>query len=181
MHYVGLDCAFETKGEGDGIATFIGIASSKETDSHNDIIEAGAFGAIGPRQILLLRDHGRTKVVGGWRRFNQDGRYLVGDGESVLQVREAAETYSLMKAGHLSGLSVGFQAPDRDGIKQHGGRRIITKATLQECSKCVCGAETVDPMQPEWMKEHQPHVEEAGRQPWTAAHIQVSLAYAGWD
>ena len=122
MHYVGLDCAFETKGEGDGIATFIGIASSKETDSHNDIIEAGAFGAIDPRQILLLRDHDRTKVVGGWRRFNQDGRYLVGEGELVLQVREAAETYSLMKVGHLSGLSVGFQVPDREGIKQHGGR-----------------------------------------------------------
>src|SRR5215472_11274358 len=141
MHYVGLDCAFETKGEGDGIATFIGIASSNETDSHNDM-----------RQILLLRDHDRTKVVGGLRRFNQDCRYLVGEGELVLQVREAAETYSLMKVGHLPGLSVGFQVPDRDGIKQHGGRRSITKATLRECSKCACGAETADPMQPEWMK-----------------------------
>jgi HK97 family phage prohead protease len=140
-YYSELTCTFETKSANDDTATFTGIASTSDTDSDNDVIAAGAFDPIamkatGEPDVLMLRDHDRTQVVGGWKSFTQQGSQLVVEGELCLQVAKARETYALLKRGFLSGLSVGFSIPDRGAIKldNKSGRRTITKATLKECS-----------------------------------------------
>jgi HK97 family phage prohead protease len=135
-----LSCSFETKAEDDHVATFTGVASTSDVDSDNDIIAAGAFDPIrtrssGEPDVLMLRDHDRTQIVGGWKSFKQQGSQLLVEGQLCLQVEKARETYALLKRGFLSGLSVGFSVPNRDAIKvERNGRRIIQKATLRECS-----------------------------------------------
>jgi len=136
-----LCCEFETKEAKEETAAFSGVASTSDIDSHCDIIEAGAFDPIAKRangepDVAMFRDHDRSQVVGGWRSVKQQGQQLIVEGELVLEVEKARETYALLKRGYLSGLSVGFNIPDRTGIKydDKNGRRIIKKATLKECS-----------------------------------------------
>lgn len=138
--YSDLACAFETKEVGDDVATFSGIASTSDVDLHNDIIEAGAFEPIarkngGEPDVIMLRDHDTTQVIGGWKQFTQRGNQLLVEGELCLQVEKARETYALLKRGYLSGLSVGFM-PDKNGMHwdKGSGRRVIKKALLKECS-----------------------------------------------
>ena len=140
MDYQELACAFETKSEADHVATFSGIASTCDVDLANDIIEAGAFDPIarkanGDPDVLMLRDHDRTQVIGGWKHFAQSGRQLHVEGELCLEVEKARETYALLKRGFLSGLSVGytFKRGDVTYDTSKGGHR-VRKATLRECS-----------------------------------------------
>jgi HK97 family phage prohead protease len=140
MRFSELNCAFETKSETDDVATFTGIASTSDVDAHNDIVEAGAFDPIarkasGEPDVIMLRDHDRSSVIGGWKSFVQQGSQLIVEGELCLAVEKARETYALLKKGFLSGLSVGFNVP-QDGIKwdRSTGRRTIRKAILKECS-----------------------------------------------
>jgi hypothetical protein len=87
---------------------FTGIASTSDCDSDNDIIEAGAFDPIPMRtapgggsvpNVLMLRDHDRTQIIGGWRSFKQLGSQLLVDGELCLAVPKTRETHTLMKRG----------------------------------------------------------------------------------
>jgi len=141
MDYQHLNCAFETKDEKDDSATFSGVASTSDLDLQNDIIEAGAFDPIphksnGEPDVLMLRDHDRSQIIGGWSKFEQRGTELRVEGTLCLAVEKARETYALMKRRFLSGLSVGYSIRDRSAIKYDDrlGRRIIRKATLRECS-----------------------------------------------
>ena len=141
MYHKLLSCEFDTKEAKEETAAFSGVASTSDIDSHCDIIEAGAFDPIAKRangepDVAMFRDHDRSQVVGGWRSVKQQGQQLIVEGELVLEVEKARETYALLKRGYLSGLSVGFNIPDRTGIKydDRNGRRIIKKATLKECS-----------------------------------------------
>jgi len=140
MDYAQLNCAFETKAEREDVATFSGIASTSDVDLTNDVIEAGAFDPIarkhnGDPDVLMLRDHDRTQVIGGWKHFEQSGRQLHVEGELCLEVEKARETYALLKRGFLSGLSVGysFKRGDVSFDANKGGLR-VRKATLRECS-----------------------------------------------
>lgn len=132
---------FETKGiekSDDGeIALFKGVASTGDIDLHGDIIEPGAFGEINAKRIPLLRDHDCSSVIGGWKEFSQDGKHLKVAGAISLSgdVPRGRETYTLMKQGFLSGISVGFR-PKAGGVTydENTGIRRIKKATLLEAS-----------------------------------------------
>jgi len=140
MRYSELTCAYQTKAEDSNVATFSGVASTSDVDKLNEVIEAGAFLPIarkdnGDPDVLMLRDHDRTQIIGGWKSFAQQGPRLVVEGELCLDVEKARETYALMKRGFLSGLSVGFTAGLNDvKYDDRNGRRTISKATLKECS-----------------------------------------------
>lgn len=146
MRNCDLTCKFEaedeTKRDGTEIATFSGVASTSGTDLHNDIICAGAFEPIpmktnGEPDVLLLRDHDHKQIIGGWTSFIQNDQELWVEGELLLAVEKARETYALMRRGFLSGLSVGFNISDeKDAVQidQRARKRYIKKATLKECS-----------------------------------------------
>jgi HK97 family phage prohead protease len=132
------DAGFETKALADGadVATFTGIASTSRTDRAGDVIEAGAFGDIIPKSIKMFRDHMREHLIGGWKKFTQDGDKLLVEGAITLLTEKGKETYTLMKQGFLDGLSVGF-IPEPGGVVFKDQRRIIKKASLLECSICA--------------------------------------------
>jgi HK97 family phage prohead protease len=139
-HCSSLTCSYEIKSQQDNVASFTGVASTNEIDQHNDVIEAGAFLPIarkldGNPDVLMLRDHDRSQVIGGWKSFTQQNHQLIVEGELCLEVEKARETYALLKRGYLGGLSVGFNA-DKDGVTfdQKSGRRTVKRAILKECS-----------------------------------------------
>jgi len=127
---------FETKSSDDDTATFSGVLSTGEKDLHDDIIEPGAFGK-DLHNIPLLRDHNPSKQIGILNRFDQDGDKLRVDGKIILSpdVQIARETYALMKAKMLNGMSVGFRVK-RGGatFDENTGVRRITRALLLEGS-----------------------------------------------
>lgn len=104
----------EIRSEGGETASFHGIASTDDIDLHDSVIEPGCFlpilmrtrsGATRP-DVQMLRDHDDRDVVGGWTRIEQDGKALLVEGELALDVPKGRETYTLMKRGFLSGLSM---------------------------------------------------------------------------
>jgi len=131
------EAGFETKAIADGAdrASFTGIASTAERDRARDIIEAGAFGSITPKKVKMFRDHNREHLIGGWQKFEQDGKYLKVEGAISLLTDKGRETHALMKQGFLDGLSVGFMiepgGASWDDSKQV---RTIKRASLIECS-----------------------------------------------
>ena len=109
-------------------------------DIHGDIIEPGAFGT-NLHDIPMYRDHDREKMLGGWRSFVQEGEKLKVEGAILLKNSNgdprpvAVNTYSLMKSGFLTGISVGFR-PKPGGVifDEEKNIRRIKKAWLLEAS-----------------------------------------------
>jgi len=127
----------ETKAvsDGDEVAHFTGVASTSDVDLVDDIIEPGAFGKINPKDVALLRDHIGSQCIGGWSSFEQDGKHLRVEGDISLAIPVGRETYTLMKQGFLSGISVGYRIKKGGMIfDEASGIRRIKKATLVEAS-----------------------------------------------
>lgn len=119
--------------------TFTGYACVwSELDRHGTAFERGAFTdslveqrAAGHR-LPMLWNHSPDKIVGTWDEIAEDARGLRVAGRLVLETRDGAEAYALLKAGSLNGLSVGFRRQaDRP---RSGGGRSITRAALAEVS-----------------------------------------------
>lgn len=140
MPYSDYACAYDVKDEAGGFASFTGIASTDDPDANGNVIVAGAFEPIptkanGAPDVLLLRDHDTTQVIGGWKAIRRDGNALVAEGELCLEVEKGRETYALLKKGYLNGLSVGWSARHEDvRYDDKNRRRIFKKARLAEVS-----------------------------------------------
>lgn len=140
-----FDCRFELKAEKDKAGVFTGVASTSDLDLQGDVVEPGAFEPIPKKRapngnmipaVLMLRDHDRSQVIGGWTGFHQDKTELYVEGELMIdEVPKARETYALLQKGYLNGLSVGFHMRDKEGSWEIvRGKRHIKKANLQEIS-----------------------------------------------
>jgi HK97 family phage prohead protease len=134
MNFASLKLRIETKSVNDDKAEFVGVASTSDVDLGQDIIEPGAFGkSLG--NIVLLRDHNPSKVIGVLSEFEQDGKNLRVAGEIGFDSDTARETYALMKRGYLSGISPGFViAKGGAHWDEQTQIRHITKARMLECS-----------------------------------------------
>jgi HK97 family phage prohead protease len=122
--------------EADG--TFAGYASlfNKE-DMVHDILLPGAFresiamrGAAG---IKMLFQHNPSEPIGVWDQLTEDARGLYVRGRLMLDVVRAREVLSLMRAGALDGLSIGFRAIRGRRDAKTGIRR-LAKVDLWEIS-----------------------------------------------
>jgi HK97 family phage prohead protease len=110
-----LDAALAVKAvEADG--TFSGYGSVFDTlDSYKEVVARGAFktslskwsakGRLPP----LLWQHDQSQPIGIYTKMEEDEHGLRVEGRLLKDdVRQAAEAYALLKAGALSGLSIGF-------------------------------------------------------------------------
>lgn len=118
--------------------SFAGYASlfGSEDLSH-DIVAPGAFrqslarrGAAGVR---MLFQHDAHQPIGVWTELREDGRGLYAKGQLTLEVAKAREVLSLMRAGALNGLSIGFKA-DRFRRDPRTGIRRLESVDLWEIS-----------------------------------------------
>ena len=98
--------------EADG--TFTGYASLfGEVDLGHDLVMPGAFGESlrlrGARGVKLLFQHDPNEPIGVWLELAEDSRGLFARGRLKPEVTRAREVLSLMRAGALDGLSIGFR------------------------------------------------------------------------
>ncbi|ELR66056.1 hypothetical protein C942_00498 [Photobacterium marinum] len=94
---------------------FSGYANVADYKDHaGDVTRKGAFlnsiKAIteSGRKIPMLWQHQRDQVIGVYDVLKEDEHGLYVEGQLVLEVQKACEAHALMKAGAISGLSIGY-------------------------------------------------------------------------
>lgn len=118
--------------------TFEGYASLFDAeDMGRDVVVRGAFaeslGAKGASGIKMLFQHDPAEPIGVWEEIREDARGLYVRGRLMTAVGKAREVLSLMRAGALDGLSIGFKAQKTQRDARSGVRRIL-KLDLWEIS-----------------------------------------------
>lgn len=118
--------------------SFGGYASLFEKeDLGRDVIAPGAFreslGQRGASGVKLLFQHDANQPIGVWTKLREDERGLHAEGRLMSDVARAREVASLMRAGALDGLSIGFRALKARRDPRSGIRR-IEKLDLWEIS-----------------------------------------------
>ncbi len=98
--------------EADG--TFSGYAALfGKADLGRDMVMPGAFRASlqarGAGGVKMLFQHDPNEPIGVWHEIREDGRGLFVKGRLTTEVARAREVLSLMRAGALDGLSIGYR------------------------------------------------------------------------
>ena len=122
--------------EADG--TFSGYASVfGQVDLGQDLVMPGAFrdslAERGARGVKLLFQHDPNEPIGVWLELAEDARGLFAKGRLMPEVTRAREVLSLMRAGALDGLSIGFRTVQGRTDPASGVRR-LDKIDLWEIS-----------------------------------------------
>ena len=101
-------------------------------DRVGDVIEKGAFAKALP-PLPMLASHDQKDTVGVWDEIAETAEGLTVKGRLLVNdVQRAAEVRSLIQAGALRGLSIGFAS--RKAMPRKGGGRTISDLELLEIS-----------------------------------------------
>lgn len=101
-------------------------------DRVGDVIERGAFSKALP-PLPMLASHDQKDTVGVWDEIIETDQGLTVKGRLLVDdVQRAAEVRSLIQAGALRGLSIGFAS--RKAMPRRGGGRTISDLELLEIS-----------------------------------------------
>lgn len=99
-------------------------------DRVGDVIEKGAFTS--PKSLPILWAHDQAQAIGIWDEITDTAAGLTVKGRLLIEdVAKAREVHALIRAGAVTGLSVGFQTKAATP-RQRG--RTITRAELHEIS-----------------------------------------------
>ena len=99
-------------------------------DRVGDVIEKGAF--TGPATLPMLFSHDQAQVIGVWDEIAESEAGLTVKGLLLVDdVERAREVRAMVKAGAVSGLSIGFVTKD---AKRHAKGRTISALELHEIS-----------------------------------------------
>lgn len=132
-----LDFGLEVKqltdeGSFEGYASIFG-----NVDNGGDRVAPGAFvGSLVKakqkgRKIKMLWDHRPDQPIGVWEDLAEDEKGLWGKGRLILDVPKAREVHSLLKAGAVDGLSIGFRTLKAE---PDGNVRVLKEVELWEVS-----------------------------------------------
>lgn len=123
----------------DGSFTGYGSVFGVE-DSYGEIVEKGAFEAslkslaAKDRRVPILWQHSWDKPIGVYDAIEEDATGLKVSGTLLTeQVRQASEAHALMKAGAVTGLSIGYYVIDSEKDSKRGVT-LLTKLELVEIS-----------------------------------------------
>lgn len=101
-------------------------------DRMGDVIEKGAF-ADTRLPLPMLFGHNSNEVLGSWSEASETAEGLELRGSMLVNdVARAREVSALVKAGAITGLSIGFMT--RKAKPRKGGGRTISKVELVEAS-----------------------------------------------
>ena len=107
------------------------------TDLGGDSVQAGAFTKslkIKPAaKIKMLRGHDMSEPIGVWTRIEEDDRGLKATGQLILETVKGRETYALLKAGALDGLSIGYKTK-KETFDRKNNVRMLNELELHEIS-----------------------------------------------
>ncbi|MGB2596294.1 MAG: HK97 family phage prohead protease [Pseudolabrys sp.] len=97
----------DADGTVEGYASLFG-----ELDQARDMMMRGAFAetlsARGIRRVPMLFQHDPSEPVGIWLELREDHRGLFARGRLIPEVARGRELLSLLRAGAIDGLSIGF-------------------------------------------------------------------------
>lgn len=100
--------SFGTDGAVEGYASLFG-----EVDQARDMVMPGAFRRTlesrGVRKIPMLFQHDPAEPIGVWLSIEEDHRGLFARGRLIPEVKRARELLSLVEAGAVDGLSIGYR------------------------------------------------------------------------
>jgi HK97 family phage prohead protease len=111
-----LECKFDSVADAEGKMTFSGYgAVFGNVDSYGDVIAPGAFAkslaghqTAGTSPMMFLNhDAFNSLPIGRWTDMSEDGYGLKVTGE-LLDTSMGRDTYVALKAGAITGLSIGF-------------------------------------------------------------------------
>ncbi|ADZ71353.1 HK97 family phage prohead protease [Polymorphum gilvum] len=106
-------------------------------DGAGDTVVRGAFARSLARRgadgIRMLWQHDPARPIGVWERVAEDGAGLYVAGRLLADVAQAREAASLIGAGALDGLSIGFRTV-RARAGGRGAARVLTEIDLWEVS-----------------------------------------------
>ena len=128
----------EVRFAADDSGTFSGYAAvfGELVASHNEMVKSGAF----TRSLAETRgqppamfwNHNPDEPIGVWTDLTEDARGLKVAGRIVTDTSRGRDVQALLKAGAVTGLSIGFKARREErGAK---GVRILTDVDLVEIS-----------------------------------------------
>lgn len=117
---------------------FTGYASTfNNEDLGKDVVLPGAFTKSLERRpagrVKLLRGHDQSEPIGVWTDIREDAKGLRATGKLILDTVKGRETYALMKAGAMDGLSIGFRSL-KDTFDRVKGVRFLKELDLPEIS-----------------------------------------------
>lgn len=117
---------------------FAGYASLfGREDLSRDVVLRGAFTETlkkrGADGVRMLFQHDPSQPIGVWDEIREDSKGLFARGRLMRDVSKAREVLSLMRAGALDGLSIGFKAVKARRDSKSGIRR-LEKIDLWEIS-----------------------------------------------
>lgn len=120
----------------DGV--FTGYASTfGNPDQGRDVMVRGAFTMSLAKKpaarVKMLLQHDQREPVGVWTSLEEDERGLKATGRLILDTVKGRETYSLLKAGALDGLSIGYRTV-KDRMDRAKGVRFLEEVDLSEIS-----------------------------------------------
>ncbi|MEM9049135.1 MAG: HK97 family phage prohead protease [Pseudomonadota bacterium] len=108
----------------EGYASLFGVA-----DRGGDVVAPSAYAASlaamaeSGRPVKMLWQHDPAQPIGVWDELREDARGLFVRGRILTEVRRGAEALSLMKAGAIDGLSIGYRTVRSE--KTTGGRSLL--------------------------------------------------------
>ncbi|MDJ1007535.1 MAG: HK97 family phage prohead protease [Paracoccaceae bacterium] len=142
FHDLGLEkkfCAAEgelTLVGGTEIEGYASIFGAKDTGG--DVVAPGAYGAslaklsAEGRRVKMLWQHDPTEPIGVWDEVREDGKGLYVKGRLLEDVARAREAASLIEAGAIDGLSIGYRTVRAE--RDDKGRRLLSELELWEVS-----------------------------------------------
>lgn len=134
------DFELEVKSVGDD-GSFTGYGSVfGNVDSYNEVVAPGAFGkslaaiAAKGRPVPVLWQHQSGQPIGVYESLSEDSHGLLVKGRLLKDdVKQAGEAWALMKAGAVSGLSIGYYVTD-DAVDSKTRIRTLKSLDLVEVS-----------------------------------------------
>jgi HK97 family phage prohead protease len=132
-------CQLEANVELVGEAGIEGYASRfGEVDQGGDLVAAGAYSAslaqltVCGRAVKMLWQHDPSQPIGIWDEVREDERGLYVKGRLLTEVARAREAATLLAAGAIDGLSIGYRTVRAH--KNEDGRRVLAEIDLWEVS-----------------------------------------------
>lgn len=113
-----------------------------------DIVKPGAFAdslaSKGTKGIKMLWQHDTAEPIGKWLDLAEDGKGLYVKGQLLLDLPKARDAYVLMKNKVIDGLSIGFDARDKENEwDPQRQTRTLHKINLYEVSAVTFPAQTI--------------------------------------
>ena len=116
-----------------GYASVFGSA-----DQGGDVVQKGAYakslaGLISSgRTVKMLWQHDPTQPIGVWDEVREDNKGLFVKGRLLTDVQAGSEALTLIKAGAIDGLSIGYRT--LEAAKNSKGQRMLHELELWEVS-----------------------------------------------